>query len=111
MRLTPCIFTTIAALSIGMIAPSAGATDTSSLRLAQAGEAQGTSQAEGTKKEQLQGKGGTMMNQSGRSGPATTGAGTGSSGSSQRPGGTNNEQTGTQSHDAQKGGGGREGAR
>jgi hypothetical protein len=36
--------------------------------------------------------------------PATTG-------SSMRPGGTNNEQTGTQSHDAQKGGGGKDGAR
>jgi hypothetical protein len=32
-------------------------------------------------------------------------------GSSMRPGGTNNEQTGTQAHDAQKGGGGKDGAR
>jgi hypothetical protein len=94
-----------------MLAPNAGATDNSSLRLAQAGEAQGTTQAEGSKKEQLQGKGGSMTNQSGSTRPATTGAGNMGSGNSQRPGGTNNEQTGTQSHDAQKGGGGKEGAR
>lgn len=107
MRFTPYILSAVAALAVGMAAPSASATDTS-LRLAQAGDAQGTTQAEGSKKDQLQGQGGTMMNQpAGTPRPATTGA----SGNSQRPGGTNNEQMGTQSHDAQKGGSGKDGAR
>jgi hypothetical protein len=46
-------------------------------------------------------------------GGATTGQGVGGSvgGNATRPGGTNNEQSGTQSHDAQKGGGGKDGAR
>jgi len=46
-------------------------------------------------------------------GGATTGPGVGGSvgGSTTRPGGTNNEQSGTQSHDAQKGGSGKDGAR
>jgi hypothetical protein len=38
-------------------------------------------------------------------------AGPATSGSATRPGGTNNEQSGTQAHDAQKGGGGKDGAR
>ena len=43
----------------------------------------------------------------------TTGRGVGGNvgGNSQQPGGTNNEQTGTQSHDARKGGSGDHGAR
>ena len=43
----------------------------------------------------------------------TTGQGVGGNvgGNAQQPGGTNNEQTGTQSHDAQKGGSGSHGAR
>jgi hypothetical protein len=110
MHFRSYVFAAVATLALGALAPSAQATD-SSLRIAQAGEAQGTSQAEGTKKEQLQGRGGSPTLNS--PGPATTGTGVGggTGGNAQRPGGTNNEQTGTQSHDAQKGGGGKDGAR
>ena len=46
-------------------------------------------------------------------GTSSTGQGIGGTvgGNAQRPGGTNNEETGTQSHDAQKGGSGKDGAR
>jgi hypothetical protein len=45
--------------------------------------------------------------------PRTTGQGIGGAvgGNSTQPGGTNNEQTGSQAHDAQKGAGGNEGGR
>jgi len=105
MRLTSLTLAAVAALAISA-APIA---------YAQTGEAQGTSQAEGSKKEQLQGQGGssgmtgTPKMQSGTTGAGNVGGSTG--GNAQRPGGTNNEQTGTQSHDAQKGGSGKDGAR
>ena len=102
MRMTSLTLAAIAALAISA-AP---------LAQAQTGDKQGTSQAEGSKKEQLEGQGSTnMKNPAAKSG--TTGAGVGGSvgGDAQRPGGTNNEQTGTQSHDAQKGGSGKDGAR
>jgi hypothetical protein len=108
--MTSLALTTIAALTIGSFAHAA---DTASFRMAQAGEQQGTTQYEGTKKEQLQGQGGSSMNKSGNTGSSTTGTGVGggTSGSSTKPGGTNNEQSGTESHDAQKGGSGKDGAR
>src|SRR5262245_46017173 len=103
MRMTSLTLAAVAALAISA-AP---------LAQAQTGEKQGTSQAEGSKKEQLQGQGGSSsMNPAPKSG--TTGAGNiggQTGGNAQRPGGTNNEQTGTQSHDAQKGGSGKDGAR
>jgi hypothetical protein len=46
-----------------------------------------------------------------RSGTTGQGVGGAVGGNSQMPGGTNNEQTGTQSHDAQKGGSGKDGAK
>ncbi len=104
MRFTPLVIAAVAAVAVGSFAPRSGAMDTgASIRLAQAGEAQGTSQQEGSKKEQLQGQGNMNPGAAGKKG--TTGS------SSQRPGGTNNEESGTQSHDAQKGGSGKEGAR
>jgi hypothetical protein len=61
--------------------------------------------------------GATDSQQGQRTGPAgptgTTGQGVGGQvgGNAQRPGGSNNEQMGTQSHDSQKGGSGQSGAR
>jgi hypothetical protein len=109
MRVTSLALTTIAALALGSIAHAA---DTGSFRVAQAAEKQGTTQTEGSKKEQLQGQGGSSMNKpAGSTGTTGTGVGGGNRGSSMQPGGTNNEQSGTQSHDAQKGGTGKDGAR
>ena len=105
MRVTSLTLAAVAALAIGA-APIAHA---------QTGEQQGTSQYEGTKKNQLEGQGsnsgmsGTTKMQSGTTGAGNIGGSNG--GNAQRPGGTNNEQMGTQSHDAQKGGSGKEGAR
>src|SRR5262245_3412290 len=105
MRVTSLTLAAVAALAISA-APIA---------YAQTGEKQGTTQAEGTKKEQLQGQGGssgmtsTPKTQSGTTGAGNIGGATG--GNAQKPGGTNNEQMGTQSHDAQKGGSGKDGAR
>src|SRR2546427_6447583 len=106
MRFIPLVIAAVAAVAGGSFAPRSGAMDTgASIRLAQAGEAQGTTQQEGSKKEQLQGQGGSSINPGAAGKKGTTGS------SSQRPGGTNNEESGTQSHDAQKGGSGKEGAR
>ena len=105
MRVTSLALTTIAALAFGSATYAA---DTGSYRVAQAGEKQGTTQTEGSKKEQLQGQGGSSMN---RTGASTTGVGGGTRGNATQPGGTNNEQSGTQAHDAQKGGTGKDGAR
>jgi hypothetical protein len=107
MRVTSLALTTIAALALGSIAHAA---DTGSFKVAQAAEKQGTTQTEGSKKEQLQGQGGSSMNRTG-GGASTTGVGGGTRGNAMQPGGTNNEQSGTQSHDAQKGGTGKDGAR
>src|SRR5262249_46219210 len=105
MRMTSLTLAAVAALAISA-AP---------LAYAQTGEKQGTTQAEGSKKEQLEGKGSSSgMTSTPKMQSGTTGAGNiggGVSGSAQKPGGTNNEQTGTQSHDAQKGGSGKDGAR
>src|SRR5262245_59009147 len=105
MRVTSLTLAAVAALAISA-APIANA---------QTGEKQGTSQAEGSKKEQLQGQGGSSGTsgstnmKSGTTGAGNIGGATG--GNAQKPGGTNNEQMGTQSHDAQKGGSGKDGAR
>ena len=105
MRVTSLTLAAVAALAIGA-APIA---------YAQTGEAQGTSRTEGTKKEQLQGQGSnSSMSAPNNMNSGTTGAGNiggATGGNAQRPGGTNNEQKGTQAHDAQKGGGGQSGAR
>jgi ABC-type oligopeptide transport system substrate-binding subunit len=102
MRMTSLTLAAVAALAISA-AP---------LAQAQTGEKQGTSQAEGSKKEQLEGQGSSNMNSPAtKSGTTGTGIGGSTGGNAQRPGGTNNEQMGTQSHDAQKGGSGKDGAR
>jgi hypothetical protein len=108
MRVASLALTTIAALAFGSATYAA---DTGSYRVAQAAEKQGTTQTEGSKKEQLQGQGGSSMNRTGTKGTTGTGVGGGTKGSSMQPGGTNNEQSGTQAHDAQKGGTGKDGAR
>src|ERR1700750_3027686 len=85
MRVTSLALTTIAALALGSIAHAA---DTGSFKLAQAAEKQGTTQTEGTKKEQLQGQGGSAMNPTkGSSGTNGTGVGGGSRGNPMPPGG------------------------
>ena len=78
------------------------------------GAAQNTQGAPG-QMGNTQGSPNATSNPTGAAGPrsSTTGQGVGGKvgGNATQPGGTNNEQMGTQSHDAQKGGSGKDGAK
>jgi hypothetical protein len=99
MRFTSISLAVVAAISLGSLAQA----QTGPAMKEDTGSTVNTQGAPGIKQ-------GTPPNPTGPA-SATVPPAPGTTGSATRPGGTNNEQTGTQSHDAQKGGGGKDGAR
>jgi hypothetical protein len=108
MRKTSIALAAVAALGIASLAQA----QTGGGMRPDTGAAQNTQGAPGSMGNT---QGGAQTNNPTGASPhtGTTGQGVGGAvgGNAQRPGGTNNEQTGTQSHDAQKGGSGKGGAR